>query len=306
MKSANLENDIIITAAEIFKLIENKDTSANYRTLQTKLAALVWQWAQQKFGRKADNAGLEIMQCINRSFTSYCVESGSYVKYLFSALKKEINKAWRKARQIEKCSIRIPDPQQRKIKYIMRIAEQMGKNINALNTQKTIADMTGYPVEMIRTLLNYDNISQINDDLMINNQNKDISLWEVINCSPYETVEETLLQQEKIERYISIIEKAFILEKEKTQKQLCAKKYLGALLTYEVLYELTANNIGEMSYIIDKLKYTSFFDVTIANLFSAQKDFVQQDVAQLYRKDKSDASRKLKKIIQKLCQLIEE
>ncbi|MDE5899351.1 MAG: hypothetical protein K2H09_08840, partial [Treponemataceae bacterium] len=82
MDKQQLEEKIRAAASEIFSLaeIEWHKGSEEFKSLKAKLAADIWNWCTAVFGsRKSGDAGVEIMECINRSLSSF---KGSPAEYM--------------------------------------------------------------------------------------------------------------------------------------------------------------------------------------------------------------------------------
>lgn len=302
MDKSTLETNIEKTA---HKLIIMNDSDSDFRIERIKLGSLIWEWAQIKFGSRIENAGVEIMQCIDSSIKNYCEESGAYLDYLFVSLKNAIQKADSEGIRKETYVLHLPSDKQRQIRNIKRLAENLKINIKSLETHGILSDMLGYPIEDVRNLLVCDDECKICGEFVKNSHGEEISIWEQISGSPNENPETKLLQKEKIKDYFAVIDETYKKEKDSTSGQKKEKKYLGALLTYTVCYELTGKNLVEHESLKNYLQQTSFFVIEIFELFFKDCSCSQQNIARLFGKEKSDASRKIKKFC-KNCQLIEK
>lgn len=302
MDKSTLETNIEKTA---HKLIIMNDSDSDFPAVRTKLASLIWEWAQIKFGSHIENAGVEIMQCIDSSIKNYCEESGAYLDYLFVSLKNAIRKIDSESIRKETYALHLPSDKQRQIRNIKRFAKDLKINIKSPETHGFLSDLLGYPIEDVRNLLVCDNECKICGEFVKNSHGEEISIWEQISGSPNENPETKLLQKEKIKDYFAVIDETYKKERDSTPGQKKEKKYLGALLTYTVCHELTGKNLVECERVREYLQRTSFFTSEVFELFLKDSSCSQQNIARLFGKEKSDASRKIKKFC-KNCQLIEK
>ena len=97
-----------------------------------------------------------------------------------------------------------------------------------------------------------------------------------------------------------LIEDLYLQEKDKTENQKSSKLYLSSLLTRQLFDELSKINNFDKEKICELLIKKDFVEKTMIQLFIKNKVPTQQEVAEQYNKDKTDASRKLKTFLQKL------
>lgn len=313
MDKKQLENNIIKVSSLIFSIPNKNDENEEFRTLKAKLADLVWRWAALTFSKsKLKNATKEVMECIIRSLKSYKGEIENYIIYIKKALTKEINRANQKLYAKEKTTVHLPDKKQRKIRNLIQQAEQYGKNINNIETQKWLSDIFGYSMQEITQLLAWYLQSNTKREYIAFEDEKDIfECTNLHNQSGYLLTEEVILLSEEntqnkyeVSNLITKIELLFSEEKENTANQLQSKTYLAALLTRQFLEELGASNCYECSEIVAFIKKTHFCNSSILQAFIKNELPTQQEVAKIFGKDKTDASRKLKTFLKKNCQLI--
>ena len=310
MNTEQLEKSIIKTVSSIFSL-KNKDSeSGEFHALRIKLASLIWKWASLTFNKaQLQNAGEEVMICINRSLKSYRGEAKKYINYISSALSKEIRRANQKLSIEEKNIIRLPDKKIRKIKDIIHYAEKCGKNINNFETQKWISNSFDYSMEEITKLLSWYSCSNVKSEYESFEDRTEVSIFDITDVckkTGYKSTEELYLLKEENEnikgelhKTIAKIEAIFLEEKENTHNQLCSKHYLKALLTRQFLEELNKINCYECEEIIAFIEKTQFCDSLVCDAFIKEALPSQQEIAIRFGKDKTDASRKLKKFIKK-------
>ena len=112
--------------------------------------------------------------------------------------------------------------------------------------------------------------------------------------------DENLEDEKKLEDLFCLIENLYLEEKDNTENQKKSKQYLGALITRQILEELSKIPNFSQSKICRMLESKCFSDNTVLELFIQDKLPNQQDIAEWYNKDKTDASRKVKTFLQKI------
>lgn len=297
MDKQRLEERIQATATEIFSLEETArlDRSEEFKSLKTKLAADIWEWCSAVFGRKrTGNAGVEIMECVNRSFSSFKGEAAGYMNYIAAALKKEIRRATGKVACVERCPISLPDKKQRKIKQFLRSAEQYGKDITNADVQKLIAKKFDCTVEKISALAQYYVQSFVRNDTIPSDDGEERSLLDTVSAKDA-TPEETVILKTELERCLTEIDKAFATAQERT------KPYLSALITHRLLVELeTASKDNAVALLRSKsFAKTEAAQKIIAEYQAGGVFCSQEDIAKRFGRDKTDASRTLKNFLEK-------
>ena len=106
--------------------------------------------------------------------------------------------------------------------------------------------------------------------------------------------------EKNLEKLFLLIEDLYLQEKDKTENQKSSKLYLSSLLTRQLFDELSKINNFDKEKICELLIKKDFVEKTMIQLFIKNKVPTQQEVAEQYNKDKTDASRKLKTFLQKL------
>ncbi|MBD5441830.1 MAG: hypothetical protein HDR34_00230 [Treponema sp.] len=303
MDKQQLEEHIQATATEIFSLAETarRDGREDFKSLKTKLAADIWKWCAVVFGsERTGNAGVEIMECIKRSLSSFKGEAAGYMPYIATALKTELWRAAVKAALEERCLIHLPDKKQRMIKQFLHFAKRCGKDITNPNVQKLIAKECLCTVEEIAALAQYYARSFVRGDTIVSDDGEERSLWDVVPAKDA-TLEETVMLKTELERCLTEIDKAFAAAQERT------KPYLSALITHRLLVKLESAQ-ADMDNAIALLRAASFAKTKEAQKIIAEYQkggafCTQEDIAKHFDRDKTDASRTLKNFWKK-CQLV--
>lgn len=302
MDKQRLEEKITKTVAEIFSLEEpgRHESSEEYKALKTKLAADIWKWCNATFkSNKTSNAGVEIMECIQRSLSSYKGEPAEYMRYIAVALKTEIKRAAAKAKDRKQPIISLPENKRRRINNFLSIAERYGKDIEDTAVQQKIAEEYGCTQKEVSALAQYYKRSFVQSDRIVSKNGEEVSIFDTMIADTYLYGEDSLVQKDELERLLYKIDKTFTAYQERT------KPYLSALLTHCLLVELE-----KLKFDIDnaiKLLQTVTFSkneisAKIIERFSSTDDefFTQKDIAAWFNRDKTDASRTLRIFSEKL------
>ena len=305
-----LEFKIEKTAKEILSLKESSCCDdSEYKTLLTKMSDLIWRWSKIVFGEKTKNASVEIMKCIERSLKNF--NGNDYIKYISVALRNEINNANKKNQLFKKQQISIPEKKQRKINSLLKYIESSGKTLTHPDDLKNISKTLNMEISEIQELLNIKQQSEILSDTVQACDGEVFSLTDSFVSEHNFTYnpetnffinDENLEDEKKLEDLFCLIENLYLEEKDKTENQKTSKQYLGALITRQILEDLSKIPNLSQSKICRMLERKCFSDNTVLELFMQEQGNVisQQDIAEWYNKDKTDASRKINTFLRKL------
>ena len=292
---------------ELFPFIQKKNTPcAEFLTLRAKLTDAVWRWALQTFNpEKIENAAVEIMECVNRSVLSYEGSAEHYINYLARSLKQEINRANIKLHTFHSEIIPLPENKRRKWNQLCAAAAHYGKDIERAETQAWLAKRTGYPVNEIAELIQWQLQTAVQSEHIDFENGNGYSLFDsAALCiqNGYKTADTFLIEQDHIKHCLRLINAAFAASQDRT------KPYLSALLTHRVLCELNAAKV-DSTVIAVVLRNARFADTehgrTLIRLFFEAEAFpTQEDIAKQFGKDKTDASRTIHKFLQKVRQKV--
>ncbi len=312
MDKQQLEEKIREAATEIFSLAETErhKGSEEFKSLKTKLATNIWNWCNTVFGKsKTSNAGVEIMECINRSLSSFKGNPAGYMNYIAASLKNEMQRANAKADEEGKHLIRLPDKKRRQLKQFLRGAKKYGKDIQKADVQREIARQFNYTEQEVSELVQYHFQSFVQGDTVLSDSVEEFSLFDSALVRPIygnsdSTPEEAALSKSKFLYLISIIEEQIAVVQERT------KPYLSALVTHHLLNGLDEAKV-DTERAFEVLCSASFTKneraQKIIEAYKAGGDFCsQEEVAGSFGRDKTDASRTLKNFLGKVkgkCQL---
>ena len=314
MDKTKLEEKITRTVEEIFSYPEAyrkaEELTEELKTLRTKLADAVWRWAKLTFGEgRIANAGKEIMECVDRTLEGFQGESESYINYISAAVSDEIRRAYERNRVFEERQIPLPEKKMRLLRNMLRYAELTGRGhlFDTADGRAKLAgcyDMTGKELER---LLIWNARSTTVSENSENGDGEDFLLFDrgnFVQQYSHENAEATLFQKEALEEQIVAIDAMYSGEQERT------KPYLSALLTRQVLEELEKGGV-ESATALKLLEKCSFAMMDKARkvketFLSGDKCPTQQEVAAWSGRDKTDASRTMRKFLAKMKVFLQE
>ena len=276
--------------------------SVEFKALKTKLADSVWRWSKCVFSaERLANAGKEIMECVSRSILSYDGTADDYIKYISVAISAEIRRANERETAFESQSIHIPDKKRRVLKQMLCYAEDNGTDINSTETQQKIVEMFGCTAEEVADLVKGHSRSAVQSESVKKDDGEEISLLDTVLVAEkygYENATKDIVAKSELQARFSEIDNVFKKQQERT------KPYLSALITHRILAELESAKIGKEA-ITEALHGVSFMKTVeaerVVQSFFADGEFVtQEEIALWFGRDKTDASRAMKKILAKL------
>lgn len=298
-----LECKITETFSELLLLKEkNKQESEEFYSLRMKLAENIWKWATGVFQKaEVQNAGEEIMKCVNFSITSFEGAAEKYISYISVSIKNEIRRANEKLKSFESSAISFPQKKQRQIKQMIRWAEQDGKNIYDPKMQEKLADIFGISKSEINELLRLQEQSKTFGERSVDPDGNEYSVLEdkfVSQKSGCGDVDfNSLIYTEELNSCIEKMNNVYLKSQDRT------KQYLSALITRQFLFGAENANI-EMKKALALIRKKPFADTQearkVIELFQDDALPTQEDVASWFDRDKTDASRTMRKFLEKL------
>ena len=305
-----LEEKITRIAEEIFALPKEEREnssggSAEFKTLKIKLAENVWRWAEFKSAKKEFKhlkyAGKEIMECINRSITSYKGETDGYIKYISASVSAEIKRANEKQRVFESQKDRVPEKKRRVLRHMIRYAEERGADTKSAKTQWEIAAVFGYTAQDVADLLLVDFQSDVQSESIMGEDGNESSLFDTVAIAEkhgYGNADSDFVLHSELKARLSEIDGVFKNQQGRT------KPYLSALVTHKIFKELESAKVNTDT-IAELLHGLSFAETAEAmrvmqSFFSAGEFVTQEEVASWFKRDKTDASRAMKGFCEKV------
>lgn len=293
-----LEERIERIFSEIAEIPENqRKDSAEFSSLRNKLAEKVWQWAEMTFGKsKIQNASVEIMKCVVQCISSFDSTYGKFICYLSASLKNEISRAKEKNAVFEASCIKIEEKARRLMKNVFQYLDENALNINSAETQLKISQIFGIEPKKIANLARLEIHSETVGESALKSDGEEFSIFETIAGKE----ENPCDRLSKNDELCSLLEK---IDKEISALQLRTRPYVSSLVTFSLLRELETAGILEDS-MIKMFNEFSFFQtdesLKILAEFRKNPNLTQEEVASWFGRDKSDASRTMRKFLEKL------
>lgn len=267
--------------------------------MHAKLAGFVFRYATFVWGKnKSENATVEIMQCIENLINSYNSEKGNFVNYLSASLKSEISRANEKNARFEaENGANVSEKKRRRIRGAKKYAESKGLNLNNARDVQKIADALNITEKKLYELLLLEERKKaISLDAPINTSNDgNFSLIDTIGDERFSVEKNLFTDDEKVNGLLSVTEKVFENQQERT------KSYLSSLITLELLNELCKIKNLSKDDIKQKLDGRNFCDKKLlCDFLRNEKIPSQQEIAKKFDRDKTDSSRAMKNFEDKL------
>ena len=298
-----LECKITETFSELLLLKEkNRQKSEEFTSLRTKLAENIWKWASGIFQKAGvQNAGEEIMKCVNLSITSFDGSAEKYISYISVSIKNEIRRANEKLKLFESSAISFPQKKQRQLKQMIHWAEQYGKNIFNPEVQERLAAIFGTSKSEINELLRLREQSRTTGEKSVDEDGNEYSVLDEKSVSQKsgcgDVDFDSLIESEGLDSCVEKINDAYLNSQERT------KTYISALITRQFLCEAESANI-EIANALDLIRKKTFAETQEARkaieLFQKNELPTQEEVASWFGKDKTDASRTMRKFLDKM------
>ena len=298
-----LECKITETFSELLLLKEkNRQDSEEFTSLRTKLAENIWKWASGVFQKAGvQNAGEEIMKCVNLSITSFEGSAEKYISYISVSIKNEIRRANEKLKLFESSAISFPQKKQRQLKQMIHWAEQYGKNISDPEVQERLAGIFGTSKNEINELLRLQKQSRTTGEKSVDEDGNEYSVLDEKSVSQKSGCGDVdfdfLIELEELDSCVEKINDAYLNSQERT------KTYISALITRQFLCEAESANI-EIETALDLIRKKTFAETQAARkvieFFQKNELPTQEEVASWFGKDKTDASRTMRKFLDKI------
>lgn len=298
------------------ELKASSENSAERKALRGKFHKKIWEYAKEIWREKVKNAAVEITECadsIIRNFkgTGY----DAFERYLNKSLKTVITHANEEQKVFENSTVEIPYKKRIFLKRISRYAETMGRNLDTEQGRSWLAKWSGIPPFELNTLLL---AAQRTENIFVSVDREELSLFETLKVSQIcriESVETVFFKEQtkkqmlaelhlKLQEIDDVFQKT---TKYRTGEQKYKKntEYLSALLTRQILEELLQSGEIKSADITEIFSGIHFCDSQVlAEFLKTGNVPKQQDVAERFGKNKTDASRTVKNFLEK-CQLCE-
>lgn len=300
-----LEEKIERIFSEISEIPESqREDSAEFSSLKSNLTEKAWQWAEITFGKtKIQNAGVEIMKCVGLCISSFDSTCGKFICYLSASLKNEISRANEKNAVFEARCIKIPSKKITVAEMAVRYAMANQMHIGSQKTLEMIAQAFGIEYakieETVRLYFQDETISENSAD----EDDEDFSLFDTNSVNKnllnrYQADKKILDDENlsEIEDYIAKIDRKIQEQQKRTQP------YISALVTNQLLHELDNAHLAcsDMDF-LDGVSFISTKESReIVSQFMHGEPLSQENVAKMFGRDKTDASRTMRGFLEKL------
>lgn len=272
--------------------MRDKPYSAEWKTLKAKLAVAVWKFAEKTYGEFVSECGVEIMEVLEPVMKNFFLDKGDCIHYINKSLKNLIRKRKEKMRvEAVRKGIKLPE---KRIKALKRLCESLGKDIRSPKVQEWLAETQGCSLENVRYLLQKDNECRVHSESQVGTDEEKCSLFDFL-ASPDQDKE--LDMMEKLHSTFSYIQQIWMDSQKRTQD------YLSALVTRQILSE--ASRFLSDTKLVPALRQYAFCDAKILEQYLDDKLPLQEEVAEQFGKDKTDASRTMRRFQEKLSYLNE-
>ena len=304
MDKNQLEAKITKTAEEIFafEASSRNKSNAEFISLRTKLADYIWRWAKLVFSEnRLKNATAEVMDCVELSLTAFHGNAENYIKYISAAMKQVIRRANESNTVFERRIIELPDQKERRIMQFLRYAVEYGKDIDQTEIQQKLAGMCGCEEKEIAKLVAWYSLSKVQSENILSSDGDEVSLFDTdaaLEANRYAKHDDEIVAISEFKQVLCGFDNQFAREQERV------KPYLSALLTRQILNEIENAKIDskQIPELFENCTFTKTErarDILNRFLFD-RKMMTQEEVAAMFGRDKTDASRTMRNFLHKL------
>ncbi|PID27388.1 MAG: hypothetical protein CR982_05440 [Candidatus Cloacimonadota bacterium] len=268
----------------------DKGLSREREKVKLKLWIVLWNYYKSIYtDKKIELYSGVINETIANCFISYKIDSETpFLYYTNSAIKKEIE---RESQKDSYKGIKIPQKTEKNGRRLKKLAKQKG-----LTEDYQIVDLgksLGLEIDDIQEAIDF---NKTKSNLTISDNYKsdkceEISIIDKVAYEKY-TPENIFENRENCLNILEVIESTFL------KKQHRVQKYLSALLTFYFFDDLISleNKEIELTYkFIDKVLFNELNSLSYNHSLPNQKD-----IAKRFGKDKTDASRTLRKFLNEI------
>lgn len=227
--------------------------------------------------------GCEITEVATRCISNFDAGKGVFLHYFNAAWKQEYSHIL--GSQIEDTKfrgIRVTEEDRRAVRKYIKLAEQLGEQVDPKELNQKLSEAMGLPVDQIVELAKLSGIN-ICGDSHADEEGQEQSLWDRIPGSQDIGVE--IEAEEEIERILTRIEDAFC-SLQKRQKSI-----VSDMITARICSFLTESARGKFSFISEAVMEEWSRDGSVP---------AQQDIARKYGRNAASVSRTFKNFLEKI------
>ena len=300
-KKENFEAEIKYLADEFFSISKEDNYLASKRnTLKEKLWIALWRYYKeiQYTGYEYDDEIIAekysdvINSTIAKTMEAYKIEKEvPFLHYVNAAVKNEIS---RERQKDYLHGLKVPQKIFRQWKLLVHLAHSRGIDIRDINKMRELGSMLSYSKNVLEQVLDFGKVTICSDIITIDG--KERSVFDQLK-SDIGNPENELEKTEELE---AVLHRFTIMDNFFQKKQERVKKYLSALLTlkfYSDLVILTKMNGSKQKFaFIDLELYVELEKIEVKGITLPS----QQDIASLFGRDKTDASRTLNEFLKEI------
>lgn len=300
-KKENFEAEIKYLADEFFSISKGDNNLASKRnTLKEKLWIALWRYYKeiQYTGYEYDDEIIAekysdvINSTIAKTMEAYKIEKGApFLHYVNAAVKNEIS---RERQKNYLHGLKVPQKILRQWKLLLQLAHSRGIDSRDINKMRELGSMLSYSKNVLEQVLDFGKVTICSDIITIDG--KERSVFDQLK-SDIGNPENELEKTEELE---AVLHRFIIMDNFFRKKQERVKKYLSALLTlkfYSDLVILTKMNGRKEEFaFVDIELYVELEEIEVKGITLPS----QQDIASLFGRDKTDASRTLNEFLKEI------
>lgn len=300
-KKENFESEIKYLADEFFSISKEDNNLASKRnTLKEKLWIALWRYYKeiQYTGYEYDDEIIAekysdvINSTIAKTMEAYKIEKEApFLHYVNAAVKNEIS---RERQKNYLHGLKVPQKILRQWKLLVHLAHSSGIDIRDINKMRELGSMLSYSKNVLEQVLDFGKVTIYSDIITIDG--KERSVFDQLK-SDIGNPENELEKTEELE---AVLHRFTIMDNFFRKKQERVKKYLSALLTlkfYSDLVILTKMNGRKEEFaFVDIELYVELEEIEFKGITLPS----QQDIASLFGRDKTDASRTLNEFLKEI------
>ncbi|UTY25739.1 hypothetical protein [Treponema denticola] len=304
-KKENFEAEIKYLADEFFSISKEDNNLASKRnTLKEKLWIALWRYYKeiQYTGYEYDDEIIAekysdvINSTIAKTMEAYKIEKEApFLHYVNAAVKNEIS---RERQKNYLHGLKVPQKILRQWKLLLQLAHSRGIDSRDINKMRELGSMLGYSKNVLEQVLDFGKVTICSDIITIDG--KERSVFDQLKSDIGNPEKEFEKQEDKNQEIKTAFHQFRIIDEIFNKKQKRVKKYLSALLTlkfYPGLIILTKMNGSKQEFaFIDLELYADLEEVEVKGGSLPS----QQDIASLFGRDKTDASRTLNEFLKEL------
>lgn len=268
--------------------------STEWRSLYTEGCAKICRYAMMVFHDRAERHGILLMKIAHDCFKNYNPAGGDFVSYLSHTLSTEFTRTEQKEFVDEmRGGVVLSERSIQMAREFYATVEGMGKNPQNPKVQEWYCKRFGIAPEALREALQTDCDTRVAGETVPVEGGEEFSVFDTLGVfdlnSGYDEERES-----EYKKAFDKIEAVFQKQQERT------KAYTSALVTHCLLKEMERTERSRL-FASDLLAPYSFADKEVLAQWRSGGDIgSQKDIAQRFNRDETDASRTMRKFLEKV------